>query len=208
MKIDRNDMLELTRRMTVGRSNFSRVAGCYVDPDGEIDGTFNRSFLDFKPSEKEQLLKLAKAIPYATTNTDLVAYRIPKDRTGANNIWQLLDGIKNSEMKNDALLDILYEIMADYYVVDYKCGAYVFYSCYDIPAKGSDHAEQWESEEVYQHLIFAFCPVDEDYNPGEPEYGVLYPLFANRSTDFDHIAIYDPKKLHDEMTIGLFKLVD
>lgn len=207
MKIDRNDMLELTRRMTVDRSNFSRIAGCYVDPDGEIDGTFNRSFLRLTPAEKEQHLKIAKAIPYAQTNTELNAYRIPKERTGANNIWQLLDGIKNSEMKNDALLDVLYEIMADYFVVDHEWGMYVFYGSYDIPAKGADHVEQWESEEVYQHLIFAFCPVDEEYNPGEPEYGILYPLFTNRSTDFDHVAIFDPKKAYDEMTIGLFKLV-
>lgn len=207
MKLDRNDMLELTRRMTVDRSNFSRIAGCYVDSDGEIDGTFNRSFLRLTPAEKEQHLKIAKAIPYAQTNTELNAYRIPKERTGANNIWQLLDGIKNSEMKNDALLDVLYEIMADYFVVDHEWGMYVFYGSYDIPAKGADHVEQWESEEVYQHLIFAFCPVDEEYNPGEPEYGILYPLFTNRSTDFDHVAIFDPKKAYDEMTIGLFKLV-
>ena len=207
MKIDRNDMLELTRRMTVDRSNFSRIAGCYVDSDGEIDGTFNRSFLRLTPAEKEQHLKIAKAIPYAQTNTELNAYRIPKERTGANNIWQLLDGIKNSEMKNDALLDVLYEIMADYFVVDHEWGMYVFYGSYDIPAKGADHVEQWESEEVYQYLIFAFCPVDKEYNPGEPEYGILYPLFTNRSADFDHVAIFDPKKAHDEMTIGLFKLV-
>ena len=60
MKIDRNDMLELTRRMTVDRSNFSRIAGCYVDPDGEIDGTFNRSFLRLTPAEKEQHLKIVQ----------------------------------------------------------------------------------------------------------------------------------------------------
>ena len=33
MHIDREDMLELTRRMTVSRNCFSRIAGAYMDED-------------------------------------------------------------------------------------------------------------------------------------------------------------------------------
>lgn len=39
MHIDREDMLELTRRMTVSRNCFSRIAGAYMDEEGFIDGT-------------------------------------------------------------------------------------------------------------------------------------------------------------------------
>ena len=38
--IDREDMLELTRRMTPSRNCFSRIAGCYVDADGEMEDCF------------------------------------------------------------------------------------------------------------------------------------------------------------------------
>ena len=34
MHIDREDMLELTRRMTVSRNCFSRIAGAYMDEEG------------------------------------------------------------------------------------------------------------------------------------------------------------------------------
>ena len=44
MKIDREDMLELTRRMTVSRNCFSRIAGAYMDEEGFIDGTFHTNF--------------------------------------------------------------------------------------------------------------------------------------------------------------------
>ncbi len=44
-KIDREDMLALTRRMNVARSSFTRIAGCYVDKDGDFDGSFNVNFL-------------------------------------------------------------------------------------------------------------------------------------------------------------------
>lgn len=35
--INRNDMLELTRRMTLSRNCFMRAAGAYIDEDGFID---------------------------------------------------------------------------------------------------------------------------------------------------------------------------
>ena len=35
-KIDREDMLALTRRMNVARSSFTRIAGCYVDRTGTL----------------------------------------------------------------------------------------------------------------------------------------------------------------------------
>ena len=34
--INREDMLELTRRMTPSRTSFTRIAGCYVDKDGDL----------------------------------------------------------------------------------------------------------------------------------------------------------------------------
>ena len=45
-RINREDMLELTRRMTVARTSFRRIAGCYVDEEGEFDGSFNTNFLN------------------------------------------------------------------------------------------------------------------------------------------------------------------
>ena len=39
--LNREDLLELTRRMTVKRSCIFRAAGAYMDKDGEVDGSFN-----------------------------------------------------------------------------------------------------------------------------------------------------------------------
>ena len=62
-QINREDMLELTRRMTSARSNLVRIAGAYIDEEGYIDGTFNTSFLSLKGEEKRRCLEIAKAIP-------------------------------------------------------------------------------------------------------------------------------------------------
>ena len=52
--INREDMLALTRRMTVKRTSITRIAGGYMDQEGYIDGTFNTSFLKLSPDEKEK----------------------------------------------------------------------------------------------------------------------------------------------------------
>ena len=58
IKIEREDMLELTRRMTVKRTSMTRIAGSYMDVDGFVDGTFNTNFLKLSVSEKEKNLNL------------------------------------------------------------------------------------------------------------------------------------------------------
>ena len=64
--IDRDDMLELTRRMTVARNCFDRIAGAYVDEMGEVEDTFNIHFGKLSASEKTRNLAIAKAIPFCT----------------------------------------------------------------------------------------------------------------------------------------------
>ena len=74
--INREDMLELTRRMTPARTSFTRIAGCYVDADGDFDGSFNINFLKLSPSEKTKNLAIAKTILFAETNIQLKKYEI------------------------------------------------------------------------------------------------------------------------------------
>ena len=76
MHIDREDMLELPRRMTIARNCFNRVAGAYMDEEGFIDGSFNTHFLKLSPADKEKQLAIAKTIPYAKTNEQLKNYRV------------------------------------------------------------------------------------------------------------------------------------
>ena len=57
--INREDMLELTRRMTLARTSFTRIAGCYVDKDGDFDGSFNTNFLKLSSPERTKKLALA-----------------------------------------------------------------------------------------------------------------------------------------------------
>ena len=74
--INREDMLELTRRMTPARTSFTRIAGCYVDQEGNFDGSFNINFLKLSQKDKAKNLEIAKTIPFSKTNVQLKKYKI------------------------------------------------------------------------------------------------------------------------------------
>ena len=90
--INREDMLELTRRMTPARTSFTRIAGCYVDADGDFDGSFNINFLKLSPSEKTKNLAIAKTIPFAETNTQLKKYEIQTGKSESRKYVAAFDG--------------------------------------------------------------------------------------------------------------------
>lgn len=188
--INREDMLELTRRMTPKRTSFTRIAGCYLDGEGEIDGTFNTNFLNLSLQDKEKNLLLAKTIPFSRTNEELKGYGFPEEKKGAGSMWQLLMAMKDCGLKNDALMDTFYEIVAERYRNETDYAVLVFHDRYDVPVKALDKERVGESEEVYEYLICAVCPLTGEYEPGAPECGFLFPAFSDRSGDSGKVAVF------------------
>ena len=178
-------MMELTRRMTVSRNCFSRIAGAYIDNEGFIEGSFNIHFLKLSKAEQEKSLKIAKAIPFAVPEKELTCQSFEN----ASDIQKLLLALRECELKNDALLYSLYEYIGNLLHPGYPYGVYVFYGNYDIPRKGTDHQSQWESEEVYQFLVCAISPLIGDYEMGTPNAGFLFPAFIDRSADINHTYV-------------------
>ncbi|MCD7908399.1 MAG: DUF4317 domain-containing protein [Clostridium sp.] len=188
--INRDDMLELTRRMTLARTSFTRIAGCYVDRDGDFDGSFNTNFRKLSAPERTKKLKLAKEIPFSATNVNLKEYKYPQSARTQGSMWQLLMAMNECGLKNDALMDTFYDIVMEHYHPNQEYAILVFHDCYDIPAKGSDGERQWESEEVFEYMICAVCPLAGEYEPGKPVCGFLFPAFTDRSGDPSHIAVF------------------
>lgn len=194
--INREDMLELTRRMTLDRTSFTRIAGCYVDKSGEFDGSFNTNFLKLSAPERTKKLKLAKEIPFSATNENLKKYEFSKGEQKPGSMWQLLMAMKECGLKNDALMDTFYDIVMEKYQKGSEYSILVFHDRYDIPAKASDKVRLWESEEVFEYMICAVCPLVGEYEPGKPEYGFLFPAFTDRSGDQEHIAVFQADLKH------------
>lgn len=205
--IDREDMLLLTRRMNVERTSIDRIAGAYIDPDGFVDGSFNIHFLKLKPSEKAKNLDIARAIPFAKTNEELKEYVFPKESMKPGSMWQLLRGILDSELKNDALLDIFYEQVGENFSASKDYALYVFHDNYDIPLKGKDKERLGESELCFEYIIVAIAPVFGDYEVGEPYCGFLYPGFSDGGAIMDTVYVFNKNGYsHPELVQKILKV--
>lgn len=199
--INREDMLELTRRMTLKRNCFTRISGAYLDEEGFVDGTFNTHFLKLSAKEQNTNIAIAKAIPFSETNVNLKEYRFAKEDEKAGSTWQLMMALRECELKNDALLDVFYEVIGEKYRSKDQYAVCFFHGSYDVPLKASDKTSQWESEEVYKFIICAICPIHGDYEPEAPECGFLFPAFTDRSCDIHGIEIFnaDAENPHTEL---------
>ncbi len=197
-KINREDMLELTRRMTLKRNCFDRMAGAYLDGEGFVDGTFNKHFQKLSAKDQQFNLTIAKAVPFSDTNVQLKEYLFGEADKKPGSTWQILMALKECGLKNDAMLDVFYEEFGKVCQTGSGYAVYFFHGSYDVPLKAEDKESLWESEEVYQFLICAVCPVSGDYEAGEPECGFLFPAFKDRSSDTDRIDVFaaDGKSLY------------
>lgn len=163
-----------------------------MDPEGYDNGTFNTHFGNLKSAETKRNLVIAKAIPFAKENEELVEYRF-SDAAKKNSMWQLLMGLRKAELKDDALLSILYEIFGENYKTESEYSIYVYYGAYDVPVKGTDKEWIEGSEEVYSFLVCAVSPLKDEYEPSDPEFGFLFPAFSKRSSDENGIYIFSDK---------------
>lgn len=189
--INREDMLELTRRMTRSRNYFDHIAGSYMDADGYCDGSFNTSFLKLSTAEIDEKLKIAKAIPFAETNTQLKKYAFPGKDPASRQMFQLLMGLRNCGLKNDALVETFCELISEHYESTNDYGIFLYHGCYDVPIKASDKERMWESEEVYDFLVCAVGSLGKEYRMDSVAWGFLFPAFTDRSSDFGHIDVYE-----------------
>lgn len=101
--------------MTLKRNCFDRIAGAYLGRDGFVDGTFNKNFRQLSLPDQQKNLDIAKTIPFSETNVALKEYVFSGEEKKPGSVWQLLCALRECELKNDALLDIFYEVFGEKY---------------------------------------------------------------------------------------------
>ncbi|MCR5734078.1 MAG: DUF4317 domain-containing protein [Lachnospiraceae bacterium] len=216
--MNKKDVLELRRRLKKETTNIDRLAGCYVDGSGKKVVKFNESFLNLETVEFAKYLEIAKKTLSGTIGNNILELDISSsDESGDRE--KLLNGIRSDGLNNEDLLDTLYDLMIQGYHHDGNFLILVFHDTYDVMKKTSDNIKLDESEEVYEYILVALCPVDlskpglsyhsdenrigariRDWVVAPPEIGFLYPAFDDRSADIHKIDYFvkDPKDSHPD----------
>ena len=118
------------------------------------------------------------------------------------------------------MLDNFYNSIIENYDYTGNFLILIFHDAYDIITKTKDNAKLDESEEVYEYILCAICPVElskaglryfeednaiksrtRDWIVEAPSNGFVFPAFINRSTDVNSIMYYtkNAKDTHPEL---------
>ncbi|MCM1224306.1 MAG: DUF4317 domain-containing protein [Lachnospiraceae bacterium] len=223
--MNRKDILELKRRLKKDDCTFTRLCGCYVDANRSKVVTFGETFLNLEDEEFYKYLEIAKKTLSGALANNLLEFEFPLEEESPGGRQQFLMALRGSALKNDDLLERLYDLIIDNYAYPGNYLILVFHDAYDVMTRTMDNDKLDESEEVYEYLLCAVCPVvlskpglgyreDEnrigprirDWIVSLPETGFLFPAFTDRSSDIHSVLCYhkNPKEPHSEFVEGVF----
>ena len=205
----KRDVLELKRRLKKSECSFTKMAGCYVNANKEQVLTFEQDFRDLGDDEYFKYLDLANKVLSGKVGNNLLKLDFSEDACGQGGQRQILLGIRESSLLNHELLETFYQHVIENFAYAGNYLILLFRDSYDVPLKSSDNMKLGESEEVYEYILCAVCPVDlskpalgyradenrigariRDWVVGMPEMGFVFPLFDERSANIHSTLFY------------------
>lgn len=217
--MNKKDILELKRRFKKDACTFTRLCGCYVDADRNKITSFGETFLNLEEEEFYKYLEIAKKVLSGTVGNNILNLEFPLEEEGSGGKQQFLMGLRASALKNEELMNAFFDLVIDNYSYAGNYLILVFHDAYDVMTKTSDNNKIDESEEVYEYLLCAICPVAlskpglgyreeenrigpriRDWVVGAPDTGFVFPAFSERSADIHSCMFYtkDAKAPHNE----------
>ena len=223
--MNKKEVLELKRRFKKEAATFTRVCGCYVDGNHNKVCKFGNTFLNLEEDEFYKYLEIANKALSGTIGNNLLELKFPIEEEEVGGRQHILMALRASKLEDENLLDTFYDLVIDTYDHAGNYLIVLFHDAYDVMSRTSDNNNLDESEEVYEYLICAICPVDlskpglgfleeehrigprvRDWVVGGVDTAFLFPAFNDRSTDIHSTLFYtkNTKEPHSEfMANGL-----
>lgn len=223
--MNKKEVLELKRRFKKEAATFTRVCGCYVDGNHNKVCKFGNTFLNLEEDEFYKYLEIANKALSGTIGNNLLELKFPIEEEEVGGRQHILMALRASKLEDENLLDTFYDLVIDTYDHAGNYLIVLFHDAYDVMSRTSDNNNLDESEEVYEYLICAICPVDlskpglgfleeehrigprvRDWVVGAVDTAFLFPAFNDRSTNIHSTLFYtkNTKEPHSEfMANGL-----
>lgn len=223
--MNKKEVLELKRRFKKEAATFTRVCGCYVDGNHNKVCKFGNTFLNLEEDEFYKYLEIANKALSGIIGNNLLELKFPIEEEEVGGRQHILMALRASKLEDENLLDTFYDLVIDTYDHAGNYLIVLFHDAYDVMTRTKDNNNLDESEEVYEYLICAICPVDlskpglgfleeehrigprvRDWVVGAVDTAFLFPAFNDRSTDIHSTLFYtkNTKEPHSEfMANGL-----
>ena len=221
-----SEVLEIRKQFKHDNCSITKVSGCYVDGEKTIKTKFTETFLGMPEEETFKYFEIFKKTLSGTLGKNLINLEFPTETEFNGGPQEFLMKLRDSELKDEALLDEFYEKIINLYDFTGNYLVLIIYAAYDVPGKTSDKLLLDDaSEEVYRYILCSICPVKlskpglcynadtnqiekriQDWVVSMPENGFLFPAFNDRSTDIHSMLYYakEPDKLHGDFINQMF----
>ncbi|WP_283700804.1 DUF4317 domain-containing protein [Clostridium perfringens] len=216
----KKDILELKKRLKKDHCTFTKMCGCYVNGEKNIILNFRETFLNLDEDEYFKYLEIAKKVMSGTIGNNILELNFPLNDYLVNERQVSLMQLKNSQLKDDELLNDFYKLVIDNYDYTGNFLILLFHDAYDVITKTKDNLKVDESEEVYEYILCSVCPVSlsgpglryfeeenqikariRDWVVEAPANGFVFPAFIDRSSDVNSVMYYtkNAKDTHPEL---------
>lgn len=210
--MNKKEISEIRKQFTPENCSITRICGCLVNSDKEIQMTTKEAFLSLPEEEMFKYFEILRKSLSGTLGKNLVNMEFPFEEEQFDGAQPFLLKLRDSKLSDDEMMQNLYDIIVNYY--DYSDNYYIvtIHAVYDIPGKTRDGKEIFDaSDEIYDFIMCCICPVklskaglsykvdkrcvesrERDWVVDMPMNGFLFPAFNDRSTDI-HSTLYYAK---------------
>ena len=220
----KQEINEIKRLFTPNSCSITRICGCYVDGEKNKKTDFKEAFLSLPEEEIFKYFELLRKTLSGSIGKNLLNLEFPTDTELEGGTQEFLLKLRDSKLKDDALLEEFYDrVIGSYeYVGNYLI--LLIHDAYDVPGKALDGMTMDDaSDTVFEYLLCCICPVAlskpglsydaslnefhnriRDWVVNMPETGFLFPSFNDRATDIHSTLFFNknPEEPHSEFVEG------
>lgn len=222
----KQEIAELKKLLTQKNCSITRICGCYVDGEKNKKAELKQAFLALPEEEMFKYFEILRKTLSGTLGKNLLQLEFPLQSEEAGGTQEFLLRLRDSKLKDDALLEEFYDKIIENYEFVGNYLILVVHDVYDVPGRTSDGIDMEDaSDEVYEYILACICPVElskpglsydalentfrnrvRDWVVGLPDTGFLFPAFTDRSADIHSTLYYskDPEELQEGFAGQLF----
>ncbi len=221
----KQEINEIKRLFTPSNCSITRICGCYVDGEKNKKTEFREAFLSLPEEEIFKYFELLRKTLSGNIGKNLLNLEFPLNTEEEGGTQELLLRLRDSKLKDDALLDEFYDRIIGSYEFVGNYLILLIHDAYDVPGKASDGLTMEDaSDTVFEYIMCCICPVAlskpglsydtqtnefhnrvRDWVVNMPESGFLFPSFNDRCTDIHSTLFFNknPEEPHAEFAEGV-----
>ncbi len=227
--MNKNEISEIKKQFTPAASVITRICGCYVGADEkshDIRFTSKAAFNSLGEDEAFKYFDIFKHTLSGSLGKNLINMDFPISEESEGGHQDFLMKLRNSELKDDALIEEFYKKVMENYICEGNYYIILIHGLYDIPGMAKDGTEMYDaSDMVYSYLVCSICPVNlskpglsydaksnaiseriRDWVVLSPASGFLFPAFNDRNSDIHSLLYFskNPEELQTAFIENIF----